>query len=63
VLPALKQNLDSHKFIDDCKMEMARMQWLITTNKNFYQHGTEKLLPYCNKCLNPGGDCVEKQYN
>ena len=44
-------------------MEMTLMQWLITANKNLYQHGTEKLLPYCNKCLNPGGDCVEKQWN
>jgi hypothetical protein len=41
MLPALKHNLDSHIFKDDCKMEMAMMQWLITAYKNLYQHGTE----------------------
>jgi len=49
MLPALKKNVDSLKFKDDCKMEMAMMQWLITAYKNLYQHGIEKLVPYCNK--------------
>jgi len=35
MFPALKQNLDSHKFKDDCKMEMAMadnsIQELIST--------------------------------
>jgi hypothetical protein len=48
-LPAPKQNLDSHKFKDDCKIEIATMPWLITAYKNLYQHGTEKLLPYYKK--------------
>jgi len=34
MLPALKQNLDSHRFKDDYKMEMAMMQSLITAYKN-----------------------------
>jgi len=63
MLPALKPNLDSHKFKDDCKMKMAMMQSLITAHKNLNQHRMEKLLPYYNKCLNNGGDCVEKQCN
>jgi hypothetical protein len=58
MLPAVKQNLDIYKFKDDCKMKMVMVQSLITEYKNLYQHGMEKLLPYYNKCLNPGGDCV-----
>jgi hypothetical protein len=59
----LKQNLDSHKFKDDCKVGTVEIQWLITADKDFYQQGIEKLFPQYDKSFNSDGGCVAKQWN
>jgi hypothetical protein len=35
VLSALKQNLGSHKFKDDCEVKAVVTKWLITQDTNF----------------------------
>jgi hypothetical protein len=34
--------------------------WLSSQTADFFDTGTQKLIPRYDKCLNSGGDCVEK---
>jgi hypothetical protein len=34
--------------------------WLSSMAADFFDTGTQKLIPRYDKCLNSGGDCVEK---
>jgi hypothetical protein len=60
---AFEQNLDGHKFKDDYKVETAVAWWQITQGWDLHQQGLEKHVSQYGKCLNCGGDYMEKQWN
>ena len=52
-----QQSLHSH---DDDEVQEEVMKWFKRQAANFYDSGTEKLVPRINKCLHNAGDYVEK---
>ena len=48
------------KFDDDDEMQEEVMTWFRWQAADFYDSGIQKLVPRLNKCLDNGGDCVEK---
>jgi len=41
LLPALKQNLGGHKFLDDRNVKTSMTPWLVTKDKDSYKQGGE----------------------
>jgi len=41
-------------------MKDAVQKWLTSQAAAFYEEGIQKLVPRYDKCLNNGGECVEK---
>ena len=55
----LKKFLGGKRFDDD-DLKDAVQKWLTSQAATFYEHGIQKLVPCYDKCLNNGGEYVEK---
>ena len=58
----LKKFLEVKQFDDDDDPKDAVQKWLTSQEAAFYEEGTQKLVPRYDKCLNNGGEYVEKQF-
>jgi hypothetical protein len=56
----LKKHLASQKFYEDEEVKNEVTAWLRAQAAEFYDIGIQKLVTRLNKCLDKGGDCVEK---
>jgi len=56
----LKKDLAGKIFDDDDEVQEEVMTWFKRLAADFYDSGTQKLVPRLNKCLDNAGDCVEK---
>jgi histone-lysine N-methyltransferase SETMAR len=56
----LKKHLAGHKFHEDEEVENEVNTRLRAQAAEFYDIGIQKLVPRLNKCLDKGGDYVEK---
>jgi hypothetical protein len=56
----LKKHLAGKKFDDDDEVQKEVMTWFNGEAADFYDSGTQKLVPRLSKCLNNAGDYVEK---
>ena len=56
----LKKHLAGKKFDDDDEVQEEVMTWFKGQAVDFYDSGTQKLVPRLNKCLDNAGDYVEK---
>ncbi|KDR24502.1 hypothetical protein L798_10791, partial [Zootermopsis nevadensis] len=48
------------RFENDREAEMVVTQWVPSQAADFYDTGIQKLVPRYDKCLNSGGEYVEK---
>lgn len=60
LFPALKAALSGRHFQNNAEVEQAVRQFLASQGTAFYQSGFFKLIARYDKCLNVGGDYVEK---
>ena len=58
----LKKFLGGKQFDDDDDLKDAVQNWLTSQAAVFYEEGIQKLLPRYDKCLNNGGEYVEKKF-
>ena len=58
----LKKFLGGKRFDDDDDLKDAVQKWLTSQAAAFYEKGIQKLAPRYDKCLNNGGEYVEKQF-
>jgi histone-lysine N-methyltransferase SETMAR len=58
----LKKFLAGQRFLNDDDVEVALKKCLSSQAATFYKEGTQKPVPRYDKCLNNGGNCVEKQF-
>ena len=56
----LKKWLGGQRFDSNDELKSSVADWLTTQERTFYNMGIEKLVPRYDKCLNNGGDYVEK---
>jgi hypothetical protein len=56
----LKKFLGGKRFDDNDDLKDAVQKWLTLQAAAFYKEGIQKLVPRCDKCLNNGGEYVEK---
>jgi hypothetical protein len=56
----LKTFLGGRRFHDDNEVKEAVNTWLASQAASFYDAGIQKLVPRYDKCLNNGGNYVEK---
>ena len=56
----LKNFLRGKRFDDDDDLKDAVQKWLTSQVAAFYEEGIQKLVHSYDKCLNNGGECVEK---
>jgi len=56
----LKKFLGTKRFDDDDDLKDAVQKWLTSQAAAFYAEGIQKLVPLYGKCLNNGGEYVEK---
>ena len=56
----LKKCLSSQKFQEDEKVKNAVIAWLCSQETEFCDFRKQELMPRLYKCLNKGGDYVEK---
>jgi hypothetical protein len=56
----LKKHLAGQKFHEDEEVKNEVTTWLHAQAAEFYDIGIQKLVPRLNKCLDKGGDYVEK---
>ena len=56
----LKKFLGSKRFDDDDDLKDAAQKWLTSQVATFYEEDIQKLVPRYDKCLNNGGEYVEK---
>jgi len=56
----LKNFLGGQRFDDDDELKDAVQKWLISQAAVFYEEGIQKLVLRFDKCLNNGGEYVEK---
>jgi len=54
--------LGGKQFDDDDDLKDAVQNWLTSQAAVFYEEGIQKLLPRYDKCLNNGGEYVEKKF-
>jgi hypothetical protein len=62
LLPALKQNLGGHKFLDDRDVKIGVTPWLVTQDKDSHKQGTENLVPRCIKFFASGEAYVGRKW-
>jgi len=56
----VKKFLGGKWFDDDNDLKDAVWKWLTSQTASFYEKGTQKRVPHYDKCLNNGGEYVEK---
>ena len=56
----LKKLLGGKRFDDDDDLKDVVQKWLIPQAAAFYEEGIQKLVPRYDKCLNNGGEYVDK---
>jgi hypothetical protein len=56
----LKTFLGGQRFHDDNEVKEAVNTWFASEAASFYDAAIQKLVPRDDKCLNNGGNCVEK---
>jgi hypothetical protein len=56
----LKRHLAGQKFYEDEEVTNEVTTWLRAQAAELYDTGIQKLVPRLNKCLDKGGDYVEK---
>ena len=56
----LKKFLGGKRFDDDDDLKDAVREWLTSQGAAFYEEGVQKRMPRYGKCLNNGGEYVEK---
>jgi hypothetical protein len=56
----LKKFLGGKRFDDDDDLKDAVQKWLTSQAAAFYKEGIQKLVLHHDKCLNNGGEFVEK---
>ena len=56
----LKKHLGGQRLQDDNEVKTSVIQWLTSQAAEFYEEGTQKLVPRYDKCLNIHGNYVEK---
>ncbi|KAJ4446843.1 hypothetical protein ANN_13541 [Periplaneta americana] len=56
----LKKFLGGQRFDGDDEVKTAVREWFASQAGEFYNEGIERLVPRLDKCLNNGGDYVEK---
>jgi hypothetical protein len=56
----LKKRLSSQKFQEDEKVKNVVTAWLRSKAADFCDFRIQKLIPRLNKCLDKGGDYIEK---
>ena len=56
----LKKFLGGKRFDDGDDLKDAVQKWLTSQAAAFYEEGVQKLVPCYDKCLNNGGEYVEK---
>ncbi|KAJ4428785.1 hypothetical protein ANN_25778 [Periplaneta americana] len=57
----LKKFLGGQRFDGDDEVKTAVRKWFASQAGKFYNEGIERLVPRLDKCLNNGGDYVEKE--
>ena len=55
-----KKFLGGKQYDDDDDLKDAVQKWLTSQAAAFYEEGIQKLVPHYDKCLNNGGEYVEK---
>jgi histone-lysine N-methyltransferase SETMAR len=60
LFPHLKKHLRGHHFETEDELKKAVQTWVKSQSPDFYARGFEKLLDRYYKCINLGGDYVEK---
>ncbi|KFM62375.1 Histone-lysine N-methyltransferase SETMAR, partial [Stegodyphus mimosarum] len=60
VFGPLKQELSKRRYHSDAEVKATAQQWLSDVGRDFFAEGIEKLVPRLDKCLNNGGNYVEK---
>ncbi|GFG38473.1 hypothetical protein Cfor_11214, partial [Coptotermes formosanus] len=58
--PAMKELLGGRRFKSDEEVKDAVKEWLNGLAAEVYEEGTQNPITRYDKCLNVGGDCVEK---
>ena len=61
LFPTLKEFLGSRHFESDEDAKDSVKEWLNVLAAEVYDEGIQKLVTHCDRCLNVGGNCVEKQ--
>src|SRR5258705_10551213 len=56
----LKKHLGGQRHDDDDEVKTSVVQWLSNQAADFYEDGIQKLVVRYDKCLNTGGNYVEK---
>lgn len=56
----LKKHLAGQRHDDDDGIKATVLQWLLSQAADFYDDGVQKLVARYDKCLNIGGNYVEK---
>jgi hypothetical protein len=56
----VNKHLARKKFDDDDKVQEEITTWFKVQAEDFYDSGIQKLVPRLNKCLDNGGEYVEK---
>ena len=56
----LKKFLAGQRFVNNDDVKEAVKKWLSSQAATFYEEATQKLVPRYDKCLNNGGNYVEK---
>jgi histone-lysine N-methyltransferase SETMAR len=61
LFPKLKEDLKGQKLSSDEEAKAAVRQWFPENEKDFFKNGIQKLVEWWQKCIEVGGDYVEKQ--
>jgi hypothetical protein len=56
----LQRFLVAQRFSSDDEVKTALQHWVKTLAADFFGEGIQKVAPRCDKCLNLGGDYVDK---
>jgi hypothetical protein len=56
----LKRFLTAERFSSDDEVKTAMQHWVKALAADFFDEGIQKLVPRYDRCLNLGGDYVEK---